>query len=488
MSSYFVEVKPSLKEFLRLAESYTLIPVYVEIPADLETPISLFYKVFKNQDYIFLLESLEGTEKWARYSFLGLDPFFILKSSKDEALFNWKYLKEFIYQYSIPSIKDLPRFWGGAVGFVSYEMVHFFEPRVPISENFLEFHFFHFLFPEVLIIYDRLLHTIKLVCLARKEEGFSKELYLNKKEKLLSLLNHLKKTNFTIEAIKKKLFFEPEIERETFLEMVKRAKEYISQGDVIQVVLSQRFRLEDEILENPQVPFLLYRALRKVNPSPYMFFLKLEDEILIGSSPEILVRLENNLVETRPIAGTRPRGRTEEEDKALEEELKKDEKELAEHIMLVDLGRNDLGKICKYGSVEVYELMVIEKYSHVMHLVSGVRGSLVPGKDMFEVFAATFPAGTVSGAPKIRAMEIIAELEKTNRGPYAGAVGYFGFSQNMDFCITIRTLFQKGKTLYLQAGAGIVADSVPEREYQETISKAQGMKRALELFGKGYFL
>ncbi len=227
--------------------------------------------------------------------------------------------------------------------------------------------------------------------------------------------------------------------------MVREAKEYIAQGDVIQVVLSQRFGLKDEILENPHTSFLLYRALRKVNPSPYMFFLKLKEEALIGSSPEILVRLENNRVETRPIAGTRPRGKTEEEDKILEEELIRDEKELAEHIMLVDLGRNDLGRICKYGSVEVYELMIVERYSHVMHLVSGVRGELIPGKDMFEVFSATFPAGTVSGAPKIRAMEIIAELEKTTRGPYAGAVGYLVFHKIWTFVLLLELFFKKVK-------------------------------------------
>ncbi|HCE80070.1 MAG TPA: anthranilate synthase component I, partial [Thermodesulfobacterium commune] len=231
-------------------------------------------------------------------------------------------------------------------------------------------------------------------------------------------------------------------------------------------------------------PFLFYRALRKINPSPYLFFLKLDDEVLIGSSPEILVRMEGSLVETRPIAGTRRRGKTEKEDKELEEDLKRDEKELAEHIMLVDLGRNDLGRVCKYGSVEVYELMVVERYSHVMHLVSGVKGEVIPGLDMFDVFAATFPAGTVSGAPKIRAMEIIAEIEKKERGPYAGAVGYFGFSGNMDFCITIRTIFQKGEVCYLQAGAGIVADSDPEKEYEETLNKAKAIFKAIEILGE----
>jgi len=241
------------------------------------------------------------------------------------------------------------------------------------------------------------------------------------------------------------------------------------------------FSLKDFFLEEELPSFLIYRALRKVNPSPYLFYLKLEDEILIGSSPEILVRMEEDVIEIRPIAGTRRRGKTEEEDKKLEEELKRDEKELAEHIMLVDLGRNDIGRVCKYGSVEVYELMVVERYSHVMHLVSGVRGKARDGVDMFDTFSATFPAGTVSGAPKIRAMEIITELEKKVRGPYAGAVGYFSFSGNMDFCITIRTFFQKGKKLYVQAGAGIVADSDPEREYEETINKAKALFKAVEI-------
>jgi anthranilate synthase component 1 len=280
----------------------------------------------------------------------------------------------------------------------------------------------------------------------------------------------------------------PELEKGTFLDMVKRAKEYISAGDIIQAVLSQRFFVEDELLTNPHTSFYLYRGLRKINPSPYMFYLRMQDEVLIGASPEILVRVEEKRVETRPIAGTRRRGATEAEDLALEEELKRDEKELAEHIMLVDLGRNDLGRVSRYGSVDVYELLVVERYSHVMHLVSGVRGILRDGEDMFSAFRACFPAGTVSGAPKIRAMEIIAELERVARGPYAGAVGYFGFSRNMDFCITIRTFFQKKNRLYLQAGAGIVADSVPEREFEETINKAKALEKALELFGKGYFL
>lgn len=495
------EVFPSEEEFLKLCDGYNVIPVYLEVPADLETPISLLYKVFDSESYAFLFESVEGAEKWARFSFLGFKPFLIFKSKNNKVQILKKekceevtcenpfdFLRDLFKEYRTPQIKELPRFWGGAVGFAGYEMINFFEPRVPRGKDTLGFYDTHFMFPEFLIIYDRLFHSIKVVKIVLVD-GDAGTLYQEAREKLLDLYSKLRSTLPSVRvSLKKDIFFSPEIEKSEFVKMVKSAKEYIAQGDVIQVVLSQRFSLEDEIFEDPHTGILLYRALRKINPSPYLFYLKLDDEVLIGSSPEILVRLEEGIVETRPIAGTRPRGKTPEEDLAFEEDLKKDEKELAEHIMLVDLGRNDIGRICEYGSVEVYELMVVERYSHVMHLVSGVRGRLAKGRDMFETFSAVFPAGTVSGAPKIRAMEIITELEKTVRGPYAGAVGYFGFSGNMDFCITIRTLFQKGKKLYLQAGAGIVADSVPEREYQETLNKAKGMEKALELFRRGYFL
>ncbi len=493
-----LEVTPGFEEFKKLSESYNLIPIYTELPADLETPITLFYKLFE-EDHTFLLESLEGSEKWARYSFLGLKPFLKFRSKgkkiyleDEEGLRNFDAepylaLKEIISSFKAPQVKELPRFWGGAVGYVGYEVVSFFEPRVKPGRDVLGFFDMYFVFPEVLIIYDRLKHSIKVVGLCRIKDDPALS-YDKIRDLIYEVAFKIKGNSFLCPSLKKRLSFSSEIEKEEFMNWVKQAKDYISAGDVIQVVLSQRFYCEDEVLLNPHTSFYLYRALRKINPSPYMFYLKFGDEILIGSSPEILVRVEGRRVETRPIAGTRRRGFTEEEDLALEEELKNDEKELAEHIMLVDLGRNDLGRICEYGSVEVSELMVVERYSHVMHLVSGVRGRLAKGKDMFDAFSAVFPAGTVSGAPKIRAMEIITELEKTVRGPYAGAVGYFGFSHNMDFCITIRTLFQKGKRLYLQAGAGIVADSKPEKEYEETLNKAKGMKKALELFGRGYFL
>lgn len=487
-------IYPSKRKFLELIKEYNIVPVFLELPCDLDTPISLFYKVFHGK-YGFLLESVEGAEKWARYSFIGIEPFLIFKSKnknivifeKDKEGFNEKKLisenaflklKKLISLFKTPVLEGLPRFSSGAVGFVSYESVRFFE-KIPNGEDTLGFNDLHFMFPTFLLAYDRFKHTLKLICNVWKKgkENLS-TLYENSVEALINLRNQIYQAKPLKNNLPKdtKFKFIPEISKKDFISLVKRAKRYIENGDVIQVVLSQRFFLETEVPS-----FLIYRALRKVNPSPYLFFLNLGDEILIGSSPEILVRMEGNIIETRPIAGTRKRGETEKEDKELEEELKRDEKELAEHIMLVDLGRNDLGRVCEEGTVEVYELMVVERYSHVMHLVSGVRGKAKKDIDMFSVFSATFPAGTVSGAPKIRAMEIITELEKYARGPYAGAVGYFDFSGNMDFCITIRTLFQKGKKLYLQVGAGIVADSDPEKEYEETINKAKAIFKALEI-------
>jgi len=489
------EFSPDKEEFKELIKRYTVVPVSIQLPCDLDTPISLFYKVARGR-YDFLLESVEGAEKWARYSFIGTKPFLVFKSKankvvlerfeggkeKREEVFKenpFEYLREIFEEFSAPLIPGAPRFLSGAVGYIGYETVRFFE-RIPYPEDTLGFWDMCLIFPEVVLVYDRFSHSLRIVYNVRRKKGFSEEELFNEaKEVLVSFAEKLREKSVIEDE--GSLEFEvpeptPEISKQKFLSMVEKAKHYIKEGDVIQVVLSQRFFLESKV-----PPFLIYRALRKVNPSPYLFFLRLEDEYLIGSSPEILVRMEGKLVETRPIAGTRKRGKTEEEDRFLEEELKSDEKERAEHMMLVDLGRNDIGRVCEYGSVEVYELMVVERYSHVMHLVSGVRGRAKPGVDMFDVFSACFPAGTVSGAPKIRAMEIIAELEEKVRGPYAGAVGYFDFSGGMDFCITIRTLFQKGDKLFIQAGAGIVADSVPEKEYEETINKAKAIFKALKL-------
>ena len=493
-----LKVFPEKEVFIDLAQKHNLVPVYTEVACDLDTPISLFYKIGEGP-YSFLLESLEGGEKWARYSFIGIDPYLVFKSkgnqinllekqgdklvSKQEFFSDNPFyeLRKFIKKIDCAVLDGLPRFFGGAVGFIGYEVVRLFE-KIPVGEDVLGFSDLHFMFPEVVLIYDRFKHTLKIVYNAKidlNEEP--SELYQKAIHRLSEITHRLSGFCSNGQSVEKVNVSspQPEITKEEFCSMVGKAKRYILEGDIIQVVLSQRFRFRSQ-----GSPFLFYRALRKINPSPYLFFLKLDDEVLIGSSPEILVRMEGSLVETRPIAGTRRRGKTEKEDKELEEDLKRDEKELAEHIMLVDLGRNDLGRVCKYGSVEVYELMVVERYSHVMHLVSGVKGEVLPGLDMFDVFAATFPAGTVSGAPKIRAMEIISELEKTVRGPYAGAVGYFGFSGNMDFCITIRTLFQKGELCYLQAGAGIVADSDPEKEYKETLNKAKAIFKTIETLGE----
>ncbi len=486
---------PDKATFLRLAEAHNLIPVYQEVLVDMETPISLFYKVLVGH-YGFLLESIEGGEKWARFSFIGINPFLVFRSRGTTVSLYDRHgekrfqvadpldeLKKIMSRFKAATLPELPRFFGGAVGFLSYDIVRFIEKLPDTLPETTGFSDIHLMFPEILLVYDRLKHSLFVVYNARITEGIPPEASYERALAEIEAMVHRIRGPLVYPpraTSDQETKLKPEITRERFHEMVKRAKEYIQAGDVIQVVLSQRFSGTNHIR-----PFDLYRALRKINPSPYLFFLRLGDETLIGSSPEILVRLEEGQVEVRPIAGTRPRGRTETEDQALAEDLLHDQKERAEHLMLVDLGRNDIGRVSAYGSVDVYELMVIERYSHVMHLVSGVRGELLPDKDMFDVLKAAFPAGTVSGAPKIRAMEIIEELEHAKRGPYAGAVGYFGFSGNMDFCITIRTLFQKGTKLYLQAGAGIVADSDPEREYQETLNKARGMIKAIELAQEG---
>ena len=490
--------KPSLEEFKKLAKSGNLIPVYKEILADLDTPVSAYMKI-GDGDYSFLLESVEGGEKWARYCFLGCDPAVVVSSkgrnitidengkrqqSKIESGTPLSAIKEILARYNPVDVPGLPRFSGGAVGFISYDMVRFFEDLPEDTADDLNVPDSQFIITDTMLVFDNISQTIKMVSNAFIESDDLDEVY-EQTIKKIGLLEEKLKTPLKIstqaneEVIQPK--FESNFEKEKFKGAVNKVKQYILEGDAIQVVLSQRLSFDIK-----KKAFDIYRALRTVNPSPYMYFLKFGNIEVVGSSPEILVRLEDEKVEVRPIAGTRKRGKNEEEDVALEKDLLQDEKELAEHIMLVDLGRNDLGRVAKISSVEVNESFTVERYSHVMHIVSNVRGILKEGLDCFDVLEATFPAGTVSGAPKIRAMEIIEEMEPNRRGLYAGAVGYIGFSGNMDTAIAIRTLVVKEQTAYLGVGAGIVADSVPESEFEETMNKGRALLKAVELAEKGW--
>ena len=490
--------KPSLEEFKKLAKSGNLIPVYKEILADLDTPVSAYMKI-GDGDYSFLLESVEGGEKWARYCFLGCDPAVVVSSKgrnitidengkrqerKIDSGTPLSAIKEILARYNPVDVPDLPRFSGGAVGFISYDMVRFFEDLPEDTVDDLNVPDSQFIITDTMLVFDNISQTIKMVSNAFIESDDLDEVY-EQTIKKIGLLEEKLKTPLKIsnqaneEVVQPK--FESNFEKEKFKGAVDKVKQYILEGDAIQIVLSQRLSFDIK-----KKAFDIYRALRTVNPSPYMYFLKFGDIEVVGSSPEILVRLEDEKVEVRPIAGTRKRGKNEEEDVALEKDLLQDEKELAEHIMLVDLGRNDLGRVAKISSVEVNESFTVERYSHVMHIVSNVRGILKEGLDCFDVLEATFPAGTVSGAPKIRAMEIIEEMEPNRRGLYAGAVGYIGFSGNMDTAIAIRTLVVKAQTAYLGVGAGIVADSVPESEFEETMNKGRALLKAVELAEKGW--
>ena len=486
---------PDFKEFKKMTKIGNLIPVYTEIYADMETPVSAFSKIDDGK-YSFLYESIEGGEKWARYSFLGTSPSLVFrcKGNDVDITINGKtvstgfvsdpleILRGIMENYSPVKVKGLPRFTGGAIGFLGYDFVRFFEKLPDTAQDTLDLRDAVFMLMDSIVIFDNLSHKMKIVANAHIPEGKTPEsAYKDARKKIEGIIDKLKKNKSRRETKKRfsktgKLQPISNFTREKFVKAVEKAKAYIRAGDVIQVVLSQRFSAAFD-----GSPFAVYRALRIINPSPYMFFLKLGDICMAGSSPEILVRVEDGVIELRPIAGTRPRGKSEDEDKKLEKDLLADPKERAEHIMLVDLGRNDVGRVAKTATVEVNELMAIERYSHVMHIVSNVRGRLADNNNVFDVIRACFPAGTVSGAPKIRAMEIIEELEPSRRGAYAGAVGYFSFSGNMDTCINIRTLvFHKGK-VYIQGGAGIVADSVPESEYIETMNKMKAMLEALKL-------
>jgi len=476
---------PSLEEARGLASQGNLCPVYREVSADLETPVSAYLKVARGR-HSFLLESVEGGERLARYSFMGTEPYRVLRTGPNLALNQLSgdplvAIEDELRRFQVVAVPGLPRFHGGAVGYLSYEVSRYFEPRVPVPEaDPLGLPEAVFLFTDTLLVFDHLQHRIKVVSHCRLDgdiDAAYRQAVWRIEELVGRLARPLTALPYRQEA---PVDAAPEsvtsnVAREDYLAKVERCREYIVAGDIYQVQISQRFR-------RPTFahPFEVYRALRAINPSPYMYYLELGETQIVGASPEMLVRVEDGLVETHPIAGTRRRGRDPEDERRMEAELVSDEKERAEHIMLVDLSRNDVGRISQAGTVKVTQLMEVERYSHVMHLVSHVVGRLRPEMTSYDALRACFPAGTVSGAPKIRAMEIIAELEPDRRGPYAGAVGYFDLSGNLDTAITIRTIVMKDGVAYAQAAGGIVFDSVAELEYMETQNKARALLRAIE--------
>ncbi len=488
---------PSKEEFIKLSKQGNLIPVYKEIPGDLETPVSAFLKLSGGNEYSYLLESVEGQERISRFSFIGCEPAALLKiagktlqiTTRDtkgaftksriiETNDPFGQLKRYMSKYKMAQVSNDLRFCGGLVGYIGYDMVRFFEDIPDKNLDTRGIPDALFLLSDTLVMFDHYHHKLKIISCACIEDASRKCIEGAYARSVKRIENIIKKLKGQIKENTLSKNTHTEVKyctpKNEFVRMVQKAKEYIQKGDTIQVVLSQVLTAKIK-----RKPFDIYRKLRSLNPSAYMFYLKFKDLYLVGSSPEMLVRCEDGVVTTRPIAGTRPRGNSETQDLRLEQELLNDKKEKAEHIMLVDLGRNDLGRVCKFGTVGLSEFMRIERYSHVMHIVSEIQGRLKAGKDSFEVLKAAFPAGTVSGSPKVRAMEIIDELESFRRGPYAGAVGYFGFSGNLDTCITIRTIVIYHNIAYIQAGAGIVADSVPEKEYQETLSKAKAQLEAL---------
>lgn len=499
---------PSKKDFIGLTQKGNLIPVCKEILGDLETPVSAYFKIAQKSTYSFLLESVEGEEKFSRFSFLAKDPELIVESKDQEIKITsfqnknnttekypitdtpLSFLRNIMKKYSLVPIDNLPAFCGGLVGYMGYDTVRFFEKLPNAPHDDLNLPDMIFMLAKDFIIFDHLNHKIKIISCAYISDHATPQqkslIYKKTVKKIDALIRQLKKPLAIKEkssnAPNKKLSMTSNLTASQFKNIVEKAKEEIRAGEIIQVVPSQRFMVD--LKTNP---FNIYRTLRALNPSPYMYYLHLKDIDIVGASPEVFIRCENRIVETRPIAGTRPRGKDDAEDLRLAQELLNDPKEKAEHIMLVDLGRNDLGRICEKGTVHLSEFMVIEKYSHVMHIISNVKGILEKNKDIFDILPATFPAGTVSGAPKIRAMEIINALETVKRGPYAGCIGYFSFSGNLDTCITIRTIVIKNKKAYLQTGAGIVADSNPQKEYQETINKAKAQFMAIDLAHKHAF-
>jgi len=485
---------PTLEEFKQKAGPATVVPVYRDILADLDTPVSAFMKIDDGGD-AFLLESVEQGEKWGRYSFLGARPKMTVKGSdtsleiiedgksRIESGSPLEVLKELMGRYKAVHVEGAPRFCGGAIGYMGYDIIRQIERLPSLKPKELGLDDLYFIFTDTFMVFDNVEHKIKVISNAYINADDKVEARYNEaKAKIDALVDRLRETSL---PRRKAASAEcPEVvsnfKKADFCRAVERIKEYITAGDVFQTVISQRFSA-------PLVaePIDVYRALRVVNPSPYMFFMRLGTTTLAGSSPEILVRVDDGEVIVKPIAGTRRRGRDEAEDAELASDLLADPKERSEHIMLVDLGRNDVGRVARAGTVVVDELMAVEKYSHVMHIVSNVRGELRDGLGVFDAFAACFPAGTLTGAPKVRAMEIIEELEPCRREVYGGAVGYAGFDGNMDMCIAIRTIIITGGRLYIQAGAGVVADSVPEKEYEETVNKAAGMWKAVQMAVEG---
>ena len=489
----------SFEQFKELASRGTFVPVCKEVIADLLTPVSAFLKIAEHSEHAFLLESVEGGEHVGRYSFLGKDPFLIVRAVEGRTIVERAgqtedvpetfitTVRRLMADFQAPFVPELPRFTGGAVGYLAYDAAHWFEP-VPSATGHADGPAANadlavFMLFDTILAFDHAQHRLLLIANARITADDDLEaLYQFACARIQFLEAELERSlSATRPAPGPPVTLRSNMTREAYEENVRTAKEHIAAGDIYQVVLSQRF--EADVTADP---FTVYRALRHVNPSPYMYFMRLGKLAIVGSSPEMLVRVEGRRALTHPIAGTRPRGRSVDEDLRLAEELKRNEKERAEHVMLVDLGRNDLGRVCEFGSVRVPQFMALERFSHVMHLVSIVEGTLAADTDRLDALASCFPAGTVSGAPKVRAMEIISQLEPTRRGIYAGAVGYVDFAGNLDFCITIRTVVMMAGKAYVQAGAGIVADSNAAAEYEETRDKARAVVKALELAQQGF--
>ena len=486
-------LQPDFKEFSRLAREATLVPVVKSVSADLLTPVSAFLAIAADEPHAFLLESVERGEQIGRYTFLGARPYMRVKARQgtveiergrrrevlEENIF--QVVKRLLREHRPASVAGLPPFTAGAVGYFAYDVVRQLEKIGEHAKDDLQLPDAELMFFDRLLAFDHLRHQIHIVAAADVVRETPRHAYDRALRDIAALERKLAAGlspslwRKSAKAKAGKLKVHPGTKRDSFLRSVERCKEYIAAGDIFQVVLSQRLDFTPEV-----APFDLYRSLRQVNPSPYLYFLRMGDTHILGSSPEMLVRVTGRKLEYRPIAGTHPRGRDEAEDVRLEQQMRTDEKERAEHVMLVDLGRNDLGRVSEFGSVKVKDLMYVERYSHVMHLVSALEGTLRPDLDALDAFAACFPAGTLSGAPKVRAMQIIEELEPTRRGIYGGSVLYADFAGNLDSCIGIRTLLMQGKKAYLQAGAGIVADSDPASEFQESMNKAQALLRAVE--------